>query len=980
MKTHSKTTKGVLAFAFVTLMVLAVSTIALFSDRVSHQMQIRTVSFTGDGYTLERSVTSGPLIAGEDVAIFLKETNSNSVDISSTITMTTVWESPDPASSLFDNSASSDNVVITLGNEPVSYTSNGDGSATFVVPQHVVAAGAEDEAELKLHLPDSLKGTGELHVSFEKVVVGQYPSGISKEHGREDLNAEEKLDFETKVGWAASASSAQNGKSLMAYLTGTPGNYGLRFELAFGAAASAMVDFSDADIATMTNRWQAYHTEVTDLIFCEGMTSIGDGTFAMFESVEEVAFPKTITNIGASAFKSAGLADTVTIPETVKVIEQQAFANLSNVDSFVFQHDAKDTLSLPDNSKGSNYGAFGLSSALETSIITNNEEIKYGYKWHNDNRRNIPVLAAQDEWFTQSGLSVNKNTIKSIEFKDHYEPSNYDYTWDASAGKLRSVTAYLESITAGAYKLTLAGNGYGSILANKDSSAAFADFTGLTSVAGTAVLNTSNTITMEDMFRECASLKSINLNTWDVQHVQDMSGMFLACNALETLNLATWNTQNLTDVAAMFSSGSDSNTGSLKSIDLTGWTTGKVKYMNDLFSGQTILTEIKGLEGFDTSKTLNMSAMFLNCHALPKVDVSSFSTISATDMSRMFKNCKSITVLNISNFSTNGITTVSGLKGFANGCSSLVQIQLGDGFGQAGIIPEGTPRNGMFYVPSYLETVITGANDVMKIGSYNWVTENRGLERRYTWDQYTTKIGADIEKTGDAVGYEATVAYLGTGYTIDPNTLKFTLTDAIVFPRNGKRIPFLDYPYMILKGTSGIQIYTYEGNYPEDMVWEYFDGAYCVGEPDYEDDTWLHREHIQRKKATAVYTYKGELISRLSSNSEDAYLANGTSNGYWYTYLGSDDIDPSSVSYTAATDNSITVKIAEGTENVYGGTISYIYEYSTDGGDTWTEAVTTTDTSYTIALSKTADTQVRVRAKDSWGFISSTYVYGNPGS
>jgi len=405
MSTHRNEIRGVLVLVLlITVLTATYNTIAVFSDRVSHQMQIRTAAFTGDGYTLERSAAAGPFIAGEDVTFSLKETNSNSVDISSMITMTTRWESPDTTSSLFDNNASADNVVITIGNETVTYTSNGDGSATFIMPKHVIAGGSDCETELTLHVPSSLKSTGELQISFDKVVIEQYPDGISKEHSREDLNAEETLDFTTPVGWAASASSAQNGKSLMAYLTGEPGKYGVKFETAFDYKSSAMKDFTSAD----QSDWRLYKNEVKSVTFCNGMTSIGDYAFSNFTGVTAVTLPDSVKSIGTSAFYGSGLSGEVTIPKSVTTIESLAFGSLTKVNTFTFEHAVNTAVSLPNNessgkeSSGAFYmgSPYSITNPLSTTVNASNADI-LEYSWQNDNRGYIITRE------TAAGVSIS---------------------------------------------------------------------------------------------------------------------------------------------------------------------------------------------------------------------------------------------------------------------------------------------------------------------------------------------------------------------------------------------------------------------------------------------------------------------------------------------------------------------------------------------------------------------------------------------
>jgi hypothetical protein len=129
-------------------------------------------------------------------------------------------------------------------------------------------------------------------------------------------------------------------------------------------------------------------------------------------------------------------------------------------------------------------------------------------------------------------------------------------------------------------------------------------------------------------------------------------------------------------------------------------------------------------------------------------------------------------------------------------------------------------------------------------------------------------------------------------------------------------------------------------------------------------------------------TAKGDTLSGYStSTSSSKYPTNGASGSYWYVYQGSDSIDPTAVSYSTTSPKggeAITIKVTESSSNTYGGTISYVYQYSTDGGSSWTTLTTATSTSasYTIPAG-TTQFQARVYAKDNYGFTSSTYVTGS---
>lgn len=100
---------------------------------------------------------------------------------------------------------------------------------------------------------------------------------------------------------------------------------------------------------------------------------------------------------------------------------------------------------------------------------------------------------------------------------------------------------------------------------------------------------------------------------------------------------------------------------------------------------------------------------------------------------------------------------------------------------------------------------------------------------------------------------------------------------------------------------------------------------------------------------------------------------------YWYVYLGSDSIDPTAVGYSTTSPkggNSITIKVTA-RSNTYGGTVTYQYEVSLDGGSTWELLKTTTATSASYTIPKgTTQFRARVQARDNMGFTSADWVYG----
>lgn len=137
---------------------------------------------------------------------------------------------------------------------------------------------------------------------------------------------------------------------------------------------------------------------------------------------------------------------------------------------------------------------------------------------------------------------------------------------------------------------------------------------------------------------------------------------------------------------------------------------------------------------------------------------------------------------------------------------------------------------------------------------------------------------------------------------------------------------------------------------------------------------WFVTDYDRQKGATVLATLSG--AASLYPASGAAY---DQTDGcyYYYDLLGSDSIDPT-ISYPSMIHGGDSVNVSvTPAENTFGGTISYRYEYSLDGGTTWTSISTTTATSVSVAVPKgTPSFKARVRASDDMGFTSTDYVYG----
>ena len=84
------------------------------------------------------------------------------------------------------------------------------------------------------------------------------------------------------------------------------------------------------------------------------------------------------------------------------------------------------------------------------------------------------------------------------------------------------------------------------------------------------------------MFYKCNKLINLDLSSFNISNVNNMSYMFSGCNSLESLpDISKWDTKNVNDMSYMFC-----GCNSLSSLpDISKWDTKNVNNMSDMFFG-----------------------------------------------------------------------------------------------------------------------------------------------------------------------------------------------------------------------------------------------------------------------------------------------------------------------------------------------------------------------------------------------------------
>lgn len=275
------------------------------------------------------------------------------------------------------------------------------------------------------------------------------------------------------------------------------------------------------------------------------------------------------------------------------------------------------------------------------------------------------------------------------------------------------------------------------------------------------------------------------------------------------------------------------------------------------------------------------------------------------------------------------------------------------------------------------------------------VSDPNASTPQYT--KYTYKIGA---------AYRAAV---GTGYNYlsssKPTDARYVLTGYTYIPyaSSNFRINAKQNPYLIagwFEGSGSSPVYPdlfynkFQNSYDEDLYW--------MIQPFTSSGNYVSANLLLVKKSdiskvtlnnyTSYAQMMGYMYSKtievqgtskqgtVVSNTSSAYPSDGKQNNLWYVYQGSDSIDPVSVEYSKTGDiyggEKITVTANKGSPK-FGGTVYYLYQYSVNGS-TWTNSgEKSSSSSRVITVPEGAKQfQVRVLASDSYGFTSTTYVYG----
>lgn len=197
-----------------------------------------------------------------------------------------------------------------------------------------------------------------------------------------------------------------------------------------------------------------------------------------------------------------------------------------------------------------------------------------------------------------------------------------------------------------------------------DSSGMFAHLQNMRSFTGTENADTSNVITMQNMFAS-SDLTYLDLSSWDTGKVTNMAGIFIGAYELESIDFANWNTENVTTMKGLFSTAHK-----LKYVDLSGWDTRNVTDMSVMFNDAWGLTNVE-FGDWETDSVTDMQRMFFGARSLTSLDTSKWNTSEVVNMSFLFNNTFKLQSIDVSNWQTGNVVNMLGMFNSASRVETL---------------------------------------------------------------------------------------------------------------------------------------------------------------------------------------------------------------------------------------------------------------------------------------------------------------------
>lgn len=158
--------------------------------------------------------------------------------------------------------------------------------------------------------------------------------------------------------------------------------------------------------------------------------------------------------------------------------------------------------------------------------------------------------------------------------------------------------------------------------------------------------------------------KNVDLTMISPKNETSLNDLFKGNTNLTNINVSNWDTSNITSLRGAFSSMQN-----LESVDFAEWNVSKVTTFYALFDDSRKVNTID-VSKWDTSSATNMEWMFCRIN-VTHLDVSNFDTSNVTNMHAMFIGNSSLIQLDVSNFDTSNVLNINTMFAYLDVCEEL---------------------------------------------------------------------------------------------------------------------------------------------------------------------------------------------------------------------------------------------------------------------------------------------------------------------
>jgi len=242
----------------------------------------------------------------------------------------------------------------------------------------------------------------------------------------------------------------------------------------------------------------------------------------------------------------------------------------------------------------------------------------------------------------------------------------FEFSGNSLTFKLNGVNNY--TATTSPYKTMISNLGIETLTSTYQM---FRNCSGLTKIL--SIPDTSNVVRMESMFTNCSGLTSLDVSSMVIDKTTTIDYIFSGCmNLTEIKGLENWNTSNLDTLNYIFP-----NCRNLTSLNIGGWNVNKVTYLTSVFQNCSGLTSLD-LSSWRFDELRFVSNVFQNCSSLETLDLSGWDVSNAQSPTYLFDGCSNLKTLNVSGWNTSNFDTPDSITRNFRGCTSLNRLILGN--------------------------------------------------------------------------------------------------------------------------------------------------------------------------------------------------------------------------------------------------------------------------------------------------------------